>query len=152
MSRKRCRRKPVMVMPPPGLRPKFGPNELRKLSLTHIACIDAIAHGQANEFNLSKWILAVYTWARVAEIIGTGIEEMRAQLKLVNTVSQRFLDVGRAGFTGPEYQLAKMGLGHMDDLAEISDRSVSDAANLWVKQYLSSLRPEARPGERGSDQ
>lgn len=145
MSRKRCRREPVMVMPPRGLRPRFGPNELRTLSLTHIACIDAIARGEANEYNLSKWIIAVHTWARVAEIIGAGIEEMRAQQELVNTVSQRFLDVGRAAFTGLEYQLAKAGLHHMDDLAEISDRSTSDAANLWVRRYLASLRPQAVP-------
>lgn len=139
MSRKRCRREPVMAVPPRGLRPKFRPDQLRTLSLTHIACIDAIARGQANEFNLSKWILAVYTWARVAETIGAGVEQMRAQLELVDTVSQLFLSAGRAVFTGPEYQLAKAGLGYMDDLAEISDRSISDAANQWVKRYMASL-------------
>ena len=139
-------------MPPRGLRPRFGPNELRSLSLTHIACIDAMARGQANEFNLSKWILAVYTWARVAEIIGAGIEEMRAQLHLIDAVSTRFLRDRRVILSGPEYQLAKAGLGYMDDLAELSDRSVSDAANNWVKQYLASLRPKARPDERGADQ
>jgi len=152
MSRKRCRREPVQAMPPRGLRPRFGPNELRSLSLTHIACIDAMARGQANEFNLSKWILAVYTWARVAEIIGAGIEEMRAQLHLIDAVSTRFLRDRRVILSGPEYQLAKAGLGYMDDLAELSDRSVSDAANNWVKQYLASLRPKARPDERGADQ
>ena len=152
MSRKRCRREPVMVMPPRGLRSKLGPDDLRNLSLTHISCIDAIARGQANEFNLSKWILAVYTWARVAEIIGAGTEEMRVQLVLVNTVSERFLQMGHPGFTGTEYDLAKTGLGHMDDLAEISDRSTSDAANLWAKQYLAGLMPQVAPRKRGPGQ
>lgn len=153
MSRKRCRRQPVMAVPPHGLRPRFGPDELRALSLTHIACIDSIARGQANEFNLSKWILAVYTWARVAETIGAGVEEMRTQLELVDAVSQRFLSAGRAVFTGSEYQLAKAGLGYMDDLAEISDRSVSDAANQWVKRYLASLGQQGAgdKGEQGRE-
>lgn len=141
MTRKRCRREPVVVMPPRGLRPRFNPEELHRHSLNRVACIDAIARGRANEVDLTKWILSVYTWARVAEIIGAGAEEMRAQLELVNTVSQRFLCKRRAVFTGPEYQLAKEGLGYMDDLAEISDRSVSDAANLWAKHYLASIKP-----------
>jgi hypothetical protein len=144
MSRKSCRRTPVVALPPRGLRPRFKPDELRALSLTHIACIDAMARGQADEFNLSKWILAVHTWAKVAETLGEGLAEMRAQLGLVDTVSGRFLQTGRAVFTGPEYQLAKAGLGYMDDLAKISDRSISDAANLWVKRYLARTHAQAQ--------
>lgn len=139
MSRKRCRREPVMALPPRGLRPKFSQDQLRTLSLAHIEFIDAMARGQANEVDLSMWITAVYTWAKVAETIGAGLDEMRAQLELVDAVSQRFHRSGRAVFTGPEYQLAKAGLGHMDDLAEISDRAIADAANSWAKQYLASM-------------
>jgi len=111
MSRKRCRRDPVMVMPPRGLRPKFGTEEIRRQSLNRAACIDAIAFGRANEVDLSKWIISVYTWAKVAEIIGAGTEEMRAQLELVNTVSQRFLSKHRAVVHGARVPVGQSGTG-----------------------------------------
>jgi hypothetical protein len=49
----------------------------------------------------------------------------------VTNVVQRFGRTGRAVFTGPEYQLAKAGVGHMDDLAAIADRPTVIAAAVW---------------------
>jgi hypothetical protein len=131
MSRKRCHRRTVAPLPPRGLRPKLTDDQLRDLGLAHVINLDTLARGEADEATLWQWVGGCLTWSRVAELLKVGEDEMADQLELVATVVERFGRTGRAVFTGPEYQLAKAGVGYMDDLAAIVDRPTVTAAAEW---------------------
>lgn len=134
MSRKRCHRRPVVPLPPRGLRPKLTDDQRRDLGLAHIVNLDTLAKGEADEDTLWQWVGGCLTWSRVAELLQVGVDEMKAQLELVATVVDRFGRTGRAVFTGPEYQLAKAGVGFMDDLAAVVDRPTAIAAADWSEE------------------
>lgn len=144
MTRKRChRRRPVVPLPPRGLRPKLTPDQLRDLGLAHMVNLDTLARGEADEATLWQWVGGCLTWSRVAELMQVGVEEMRQQLELVTAVVERYGRTGRAVFTGPEYQLAKQGVGYMDDLAAIVDRPTAIAAAEWSEARCNAWSKEA---------
>lgn len=139
MTRKRCQRRPVVPVPPPGLRAKLAQGQLRDLSLCHVATLDAIAKGEADEISMWGWVGSCMTWARAADLIKTGQEEMGVQLDLAQNVIKRFRMTGRVLFTGPEYQTAKLGVGFMDDLAAIVDRPTAMAASDWAEHLVNVI-------------
>jgi hypothetical protein len=121
----------VTALPPRGLRPKLTVDQLCDLGLAHHVNLDTLAKGEADEDTLWQWVGGCLTWSRVAELLKVGEAEMRDQLELVAAVVERYGRTGRAVFTGPEYQLAKAGVGYMDDLAAIVDRPTAIAAANW---------------------
>lgn len=137
MTRKHCHRRPVVPLPPRGLRPKLTADQLRDLGLAHLVNLDTLAKGEADESTLWQWVGGCLTWSRVAELLKVGEAEMKAQLELVAAVVERYGRTGRAVFTGPEYQLAKLGVGYMDDLAAIVDRPTAIAAADWSEARCS---------------
>lgn len=137
--RKRCTRRPVTPMPPRGMRPRLSADQQRDLGIVHLEILDALAKGQADHDTLWNWAGGVFTWSRIAERLRVGIPEMTEQLKLVASVIERFGRTGRALFVGPEYQLAKLGVGYMDDLAEIVDRHTAIQAAHWSEDLCSRL-------------
>lgn len=142
MSRGRPPRQPRPALPPRGLRPRLTKQQLVDLGLAHLANLDALATGQADEDILWQWVGGCLTWSRVADLLGVGQEEMVAQLQLVTSVVQRYGRTGRAGFTGPEYQLAKLGVAYMDDLAEIVDKPTALAAVAWSEARCNAMQDE----------
>lgn len=136
MTRKRCNRRTVQPLPPRGLRPKLAADQVRDLGLAHVVNLDTLARGEATSDTLWQWAGGVLTWSRVAEILGSGVDEMKAQLELVAVLVERYTRTGRAVFTGPEYQLAKLGVGYMDDLAEIVDRRTALVAAAWSEAFV----------------
>ena len=56
-----------------------------------------------------------------------------------------FKRTGRVGFNGAEYQLAKDGIGYMDQLAEIVDQRTAIEAADWSEHHLAGLRHGANP-------
>ena len=147
MSRKRCNRQRVIALPPRGLRPKLDAGQRRDLSLAHIANLDTICHGHADEGVLWQVVGGVLTWAKVAEVLGQGIEEMTRQVDLVQQLVDRFGRHGRVGFTGPEYQLAKEGVIVMDLLAEIVDRPTAIAAAEWSERRVEAMSAQCAQKE-----
>lgn len=145
MSRKRCNRRPVTPLPPRGMRPRLDDGQLRDLGLAHMVNLDSIAKGEAGSDILWQWAGGVLTWSRVAEKLQAGAEEMHIQLDLVLAVVERFKRTGRVGFSGAEYQLAKEGVGYMDDLAAIVDRPTAVEAANWSEQRCNEL---AKASER----
>lgn len=97
----------------------------------HHQNLDAIATGGGTLQILRDWAGGCLTWSRVAEQLKAGETELATQLELCATVLDRYTRTGRIGFTGPEYQLAKAGVGYMDDLAEIVDRYTACQAADW---------------------
>lgn len=142
--RKRCHRKIVVPMPPRGLRPKLARSQLTDLGLAHIANLDALAKGRADEAVLWQWVGGTLTWSRVAELLQFGQHEMTEQLTLVSTVVERYGRTGRAIFTGPEYQLAKDGVAYMDELAARVDRPTAIAAAAWAEDRCNAIEAEQR--------
>lgn len=139
MSRKRTKRRHVVPMPPPGLRPKLARDQVADLALAHMANLDAIARGEANEQLLWDWAGGVLTWLRAAQLIGEGEEQMNEQCELVASVVTRYGRTGRIAFTGPEYQTAKVGTVVMDLLAERVDKHVAIEAADWGEAEMNKL-------------
>ena len=139
MSRKHTRRRVIVPLPPRGLRPKLDRGQLVDLGLAHTANLDAIARGGASVDILWQTAGGVFTWWRVAQLLGVGEPEMQQQLQMIEHVLERFTRTGRVGFTGPEYQLAKVGVEVMDQLAEIVDRHTAVIAAEWSEQKINAL-------------
>ena len=139
MSRKRTRRRMVVPMPPPGLRPKLSRDQVADLSLAHIVNLDSIARGEATEELLWQWAGGVLTWLRAAQLLGEGEVQMDEQCELVGEVVRRYGRTGKILFTGPEYQRAKTGTIVMDLLAERVDRATALQAADWGEAQMNAL-------------
>ena len=100
MSRKRCHRRRIVPLPPPGLRPKLSTAQVRDLALVHVVNLDTIARGEADSALLWDLVGQAMTWSRAAELAGIGIAEMADQLALVQRVIERYKRTGRVGFDG----------------------------------------------------
>jgi hypothetical protein len=126
-------------MPPRGLRPKLDRGQLTDLALAHIANLDALARGSADSTTLWNAVEAAFTWSRVAQLLGAGEAEMAEQLVLLERVLERYQRTGKAGFSGPEYVLAKQGVDIMDELAEMVDTPTAIAACAWSEARVDAL-------------
>ncbi len=144
MTRKRTRRQVITPMAPRGLRPKFIRRVLTSIALAHNETLDEIAKGGATEATLWHMVEAAFTWQRVATVLGVGEPEMLQQLQLATQVVERYRDRGVIAFTGPEYQLAKLGVQVMDALAEEVDEPTAKAAAAWSNAKLDDLVDRAR--------
>ena len=145
MSRKRTRRQVITPMPPRGLRPMFTRSVLTNIALAHNETLDEIAKGGASEATLWHMVEAAFTWQRVATVLGVGEPEMLLQLQLATQVVERYRDHAVIAFTGPEYQMAKLGVQVMDALAEEVDEATAKAAAAWSNAKLDQLVAQARP-------
>lgn len=147
MTRKHCQRRVWAPVPPRGLRPKLDAGQLTDLALAHIVNLDMISRGEADEATLWQMVGGVLTWSRTADLLGVGVAEMRAQLELATRVVERFGRTGRIGFSGLEYQAAKLGVQVMDDLAEIVDMHTAIAAAEWGEARVNLLEAQCRRAE-----
>lgn len=144
MTRKRTRRQVITPMPPRGLRPKFTRPVLTDIAMAHIQTLEEIARGGATEATLWHMVEAAFTWQRVAQVLGLGEAEMLLQLQLATAVVERYRDRGVVAFTGVEYQMAKLGVAVMDELAELVDEPTAKAAAAWSNAKLDDLVDRAR--------
>lgn len=122
-----------------GLRPKLHVDQVRDLALAHIGNLDTIARGDGNEEVLWQWVGGLFTWSKAAEMLKLGVDEIEPQLRLATDVIERFGRTGKVGFTGPEYQLAKIGVVVMDMLAEYIDQATATAAADWGENKVNEL-------------
>lgn len=136
---------------PPALRcfaPKLDAGQQRDLGLCHIVNLDAIAKGEANSDVLWHWVGGTLTWCCVANSLQRGLAEMKQQADLVDSVVDRWKRTGRIVFSGPEYQLAKLGVELMDELARVVDRPTAIAAAEWSEEQLQNIVREAEAQQR----
>ena len=139
MSRKRCTRRVVVPLPPRGLRPRLTPDQVTDLALAHLTNLDLIAKGQATVDEMWQMVGGVFTWSRAADLLQVGVPEMRAQLELATRVVERYGRTGRVGFSGTEYQAAKIGVQVMDELAALVDKPTAIAAAEWGEVEVNRL-------------
>ncbi|HMZ00608.1 MAG TPA: hypothetical protein PLW24_17605 [Burkholderiaceae bacterium] len=149
MSRKRCRRVPIQPQPPAGLRRMLTRDQITDLAIAHLQNLDAVASGQGTEDTLWDIVECTLLWSRVADQLHAGVDEMRAQLELSTRLVERFGSTGRVGFSGVEYQAAKVGIEVMDELARIVDQPTASAACDWAEAQVMRLSLEA--GQRQAD-
>lgn len=153
MTRKRCTRLPVIALPPRGLRARMDTSTVTTLAIAHMTNLDEISRGTASEQTLWDMVGAVFTWSRVAGLIGAGVNEMLPQLGMAARVVERYGSTGRIGFSGPEYQVAKLGVQLMDSLAEIVDVDTAKIAAAWSEDKLNRMvaqerRCQVRPNDQ----
>lgn len=122
-----------------GLRPKLDHAQLRDLALVHAANLDTICNGGGTNAVLYDIVAGVLTWSRVAELLGTGVDEMTEQLQMVERVVARYIKHKRVAFDGVDYQIAKRGLDIMDALAAIADRATAIAAADWSERRMNEM-------------
>ena len=134
---------------PQHMRPKLTKDQRIDLGLAHVVNLDLIRTGEADDALLWQYVGGVLTWSRVAELLNTGGDEMRAQLDLTTALVERYGRTGRVLFTGPEYQLAKLGMQYMDDLAGIVDQPNATLAADWAEMRV-ELMAQRAAAERSS--
>jgi hypothetical protein len=140
MSRKHRHRRVWVPMPPRGLRPKLAADQVTDLALAHLTNLDLISKGLAGEEELWQMVGGVLTWHKAAELLQLGQDEMAAQLELATRVVERYGRLGRVGFSGTEYQVAKRGVDVMDALASMVDRPTAIAAAEWGERAVNGMR------------
>lgn len=145
MKRRPLTHAELLARMPRAFRPKLRHDQVRDLAMVHLVNLDAIAHGQGTPDLLRDVVESIFTWSRVAELLQAGVPEMRAQLEMAEQLIERFKRTGRVGFNGAEYQLAKDGIGYMDQLAEIVDQRTAIEAADWSEHHLAGLRHGANP-------
>ncbi len=139
MKRRPLTQAQLLARMPRAFRPKLSADQLRDLGLCHFANLDSIARGEAEEQTLWDWVGAVLTWSKAAELLERGTDEMGLQLDLATRMVNRYRDSGRILFSGPDYQLAKVGAEVMDALAEAVDRPTAVAAADWGEATLNRM-------------
>jgi hypothetical protein len=137
--RKRTRRKVIVPLPPPGLRPKLDAARLRDLDLVHHVNLDAIARGGATPQMLWDLAGSVLAWHYCARKIGVGLPEMEEQLAMSTRMVDRFRRTRRVGFSGEDYQVAKRGIEVMDALARTVDEALALEATDWMVVELNRI-------------
>lgn len=142
MQRRRTPRWPAQ--PPRGLRPKLTADQVRDLGICHLENLDAVAKGDADEATLWQIAGAAMTWHKTAQMLGLGVPEMDVQAELAATLIERYGRTGRVLFTGTEYQLAKLGVDVMDELARIVDRATAVIAAEWSERKVNELEAACR--------
>lgn len=137
--RKRSRRKVIVPLPPPGMRPKLEAHRVRDLDILHHVNLDTIARGQAEPAMLWDMAGGVLTWHRAALLTGIGIPEMEEQQAMAVSVIERFKRTGRVGFSGTELEVARRGVGVMDALAKTVDKAVAYEASAWAEDEINRI-------------
>jgi hypothetical protein len=124
---------------PRAFRPKLDASQVFELAMAHNQNLDAVAKGEGTEELLWQIMGGLLTWSRVAEQLGAGVDEMREQLDLGTRLVERYGRTGRVAFSGLDYQLAKVGVTVMDQLAEIVDRPTAVAAADWSEARVNAM-------------
>lgn len=142
-ARRRPTRDELLDRLPRGLRPMLSKTQQNQLALYHNVNLDAIAMGQADASMLWDYLGGVLMWHKAAELIGAGVAEMAPQLGVATRLVERYSRTGLVRFDGPDYQLARMGVLVMDELARLVDRANAGAAAEWSEAECQRIADEA---------
>jgi hypothetical protein len=137
--RKRCNRSRVAPLAPRCMRPRLDPKQRRDLELVHLVNLDTIHRGEADEATLWQVVGGALTWVEVALALKLGEAEMDTQLALTTRLVEHYRDTGRIEFLGGDYELAKVGVDVMNELAKEVDRPTAIAAAVLSEQRLARM-------------
>lgn len=140
MKRRRVpTREELLARLPRAFRPRLDAGQQRELAMCHLVNLDAIATGLAEPGILWDWVGCVLVWWRTAQLLGIGELEMAAQLEVATRLVERFGRTGLVRFDGPDYQLARIGVQVMDELALVVDRPTAVAATWWSEIEVNKM-------------
>lgn len=125
---------------PRGLRPKLDRSQTLDLDIVHHTNLDLIAKGEGTAELLWDFAGGVLTWSLVAHRLQRRRDEMGLQLALAFRLVNRYGRTGRVIFDGPDYQVAKAGVGTMQALAEVVDQPTAAAAADWAETIVHDLQ------------
>lgn len=125
---------------PRGLRPKLARSQTLDLDIVHHTNLDLIARGAGTAELLWDFAGGVLTWSLVAHRLQRRRDEMGLQLALAFRLVNRYGRTGRVIFDGPDYQVAKAGVGTMQALAEAVDQPTASAAADWAETIVHDLQ------------
>jgi hypothetical protein len=132
-------RSELLARMPRAFRPRLDALQRRDLALCHVVNLDAIATGSAAPGILWDIVGGTLMWHRAAVLLGTGVPEMSQQMEMATRLVERYARTGVVRFDGPDYQLAKIGLQVMDELATLIDRPTAVAAADWSELEVSRI-------------
>lgn len=132
-----------------GFRPRLVADQILDLGLVHASNLDLIASGGGTEKLLWDAVAGVLTWSKVAEMLVAAkviepdaVDLMAEQLQMTERLVARYGRTGRVAFDGTDYQLAKLGIEVMDQLARIVDRPTAVIAADWSEQRVNEMAAE----------
>lgn len=135
---------------PRGLRPTLKPDRQANLALMMQTNLDAIATRTSDKATMMDWVEGVFTWRNVADVLGAGQAEMAQQVEVATRLVARWKTTGAVRFDGPDYLLARDGVGYMEDLARLVDHTTAVAAAMrsdvqmrQLRRELADMQPEA---------
>lgn len=114
----------------------MGKRDLVHVGIAHIDTLNDIATGAGTVATLRDWTSNVMTWHYAADTMGMGLAEMDEQLRCCERLIERYHRTGRVAFDGPDYQLAKLGVEVMDELARHVPRAIALEAVAWSNAKL----------------
>jgi hypothetical protein len=132
------------AMTPRWARPKLDRGQLLDIELAHLENLDGIHAGEQNVTLLWHLVEAVFTWSKVAELLKRHEAEMALQLEMATRVVERYGQTGRVEFDGLEYQVARRGVGVMNELARATDVATAQAAATWSELLADALRASSQ--------
>lgn len=148
MSRKRCHRRRVEPVPPPGLRGRFTRADLVDLAIHMHSMVETVRTGQAHSRDLWPMLRRALMWSCVAELTGIGVAEMAQQLDMTRNVVERYERTGRVGYSGDDYRIACDGVEVVTQMAESVDLVVARRASDWADAQIRVIAQLSRPGGR----
>lgn len=119
-------------------------NQQAELSMCHHVNLDAICKGNAEPAILWDFIGSVLCWWKVAQLLQAGVPEMDVQIAVASRLCERWARTGRVLFDGPDMQLARDGVGYMDQLAERVDTATAWQAADWSQREVERMESAAR--------
>ena len=120
-------------------RPPLSDSQVFHLSLAHHVNLQALFDGTADLDILWQHTGGVLTWSHVAKRTRTCRAEMAHQIKLADTLLNRYRATGLVQLTPAEYQIARFGVGVMDLLASTVSQADAIAAAEWSEARLAEI-------------
>ena len=137
-------------------RPKLTPSGVLDCQVIHWDLVTRFASGTAELGDLIDWIETGYTYAEMLRLLlADGLQitpeaqaTMAALLDSFDALLQRYLDTGRAIFTGPELQAARAAAQVMDEIAASDRHGIGLKAALWSCERMKAINATHQPAQR----
>lgn len=150
MKRRPATKAELLARMPRAFRPKLDRSQVIELGICHHENHDAIVRGQADWDVMWSYVGSVLTWWRVSRELQAGVPEMDVLLQVATRLVERYGKHGAVRFDGHDLQLARDGVSHMDQLAELVDWPTAMAAATWSESEVNRLAAGAQALEKAA--
>ena len=132
-------------------RTKLSEKQKLDCQLVHWDLITRFTCGTADGADLWDWMETGFTYRKFMDLLTEdGVEftpeasaAIAAQLAIYEDIAHRFARTGRAGFNGPELQIAQAAAAVFDELVQLDRHGFARTAALWSIQQMAALLKSA---------